>query len=287
MQASDPEFLPSAVPSRSPVLPLESGGARTRPVGDQLRDWRQRRHLSQLELSLDVDVSTRHLSYVETGRALPSRELLLRLAERLDVPPRGRNALLLAAGYAPMFRERPLDDPSLVAARAVIERVLAGHEPYPALAIDRHWTLLMANRAVEALFIGIEPALLAPPLNVLRLSLHPEGLAPRIANLAEWRAHLLHRVAQQVEASADPVLEALLVELRAYPCPARDEAPHAIAAIAVPLRIVTPHGTLSFISTTTIFGTPVDVTLAELALECFYPADEATADVMRTIMARP
>lgn len=268
-----------------PDLPLEGGGAGVaiRPVGDQLRDWRQHRRLSQLGLSLDVDVSTRHLSYVETGRATPSRELLLRLSERLDVPPRGRNALLLAAGYAPMFRERALDDPSLVAARAVVDRVLAGHEPYPALAIDRHWSLVSANRAVAPLLEGIDPMLLVHPINVLRLSLHPRGLAPRIVNLAQWRAHLLHRVAQQVEASADPVLAALLVELRDYPCVAdagHDAPPQAIASIAMPLRLRTPAGTLSFISTTTVFGTPVDVTLAELALECFFPADDATRDAL-------
>ena len=246
------------------------------PVGDQLRDWRQRRRRSQLDLALDVDVSTRHLSYVETGRALPSRELLLRLSDRLDVPPRARNALLLAAGYAPMFRERPFDDPAFAAVRAVVERVLAGHEPYPALAIDRHWTLVAANVAVAALLAGIDASLLAPPVNVLRLSLHPRGLAPRIANLAEWRAHLLHRVAQQVEASADPVLAALLDELRSYPCDAHADLPHEIASIAVPLRLAVPGGTWSFLSTTTVFGTPVDLTLADLALECFFPADEAT-----------
>ncbi|HYH44090.1 MAG TPA: helix-turn-helix domain-containing protein, partial [Thermoanaerobaculia bacterium] len=173
--------------------------------------------MSQLHLALEAEISARHLSFVETGRAQPSRELLLHLAEHLDVPLRDRNALLLAAGYAPAFAERPLADPALDGARQAVDLVLAGHEPYPALAIDRHWTLLAANRAVPPLLAGIAPELLRPPVNVLRLSLHPGGLAPRIANLPEWRRHLLARLRRQVEVSADAGLAELLRELRDDP----------------------------------------------------------------------
>ena len=258
-------------------------------LGALLREWRQRRHLSQLALALAADVSQRHLSFVESGRARPSREMVLRLGEHLAVPLRERNRLLLAAGYAPVFAERPLSDPALHAAREAVERVLRGHEPFPALAIDRHWTLVAANRAVTPLLAGAAPRLLAPPVNVLRLSLDPEGLAPRIVNLVQWRAHLLDRLQQQVDASADATLAALHEELRAYPLPraAPRPVPGAVApdgaGVFVPLQLATDDGTLSFLSTTTVFGTPVDVTLAEIALECFFPADEATAARLRAL----
>ena len=250
---------------------------RTPNVGEQLREWRRRRRLSQLALSLDAEVSTRHLSCVETGRAMPSREMLLRLAQRLDVPLRARNGLLVAAGFAPMFAERALDDPALQAAREAVEMILEGHEPYPALAIDRHWTLVSYNRAVPPLLAGVAPELLQPPVNVMRLALHPAGLAPRIVNLGQWRAHLLARLQQQVDATADPALAELSQELRGYPGGSDPPASAAHAGIAVPLVLDTPHGTLSFISTITVFGTPTDVTLSELALETFFPADAATA----------
>jgi transcriptional regulator with XRE-family HTH domain len=258
-------------------------------LGTQLREWRQRRHLSQLALALKADVSQRHLSFVESGRAQPSREMVLHLAEQLGVPLRERNRLLLAAGYAPVFPERPLDDPALDAARRAVERVLQGHEPYPALAVDRHWTLVAANRAVTVLLAGVDPSLLEPPVNVLRVSLHPRGLAPRIVNLTQWRAHLLERVQHQVEVSADPVLAELLAELRAYPIPeTRDGTPalpiaHENAGVFVPLQLATDEGVLSAISTTTVFGTPVDVTLSEIALECFFPADAETAERLRRV----
>lgn len=259
-------------------------------VGELLRHWRQRRRLSQLDLAGDAEISTRHLSFLETGRSRPSREMLLRLAEWLDVPLRERNAMLLAAGYAPVFPERPLADPSMEAARRTIQRVLDGHEPYPALAVDRHWTLMMANAAVPPLLAYVEEAsLLQPPVNVLRLSLHPGGIARRIANFGQWRAHLLARLHRQIEVSGDAGLAALLDELRAYPAPeggvARDavETGHDFAGIAVPLQLWSPHGTLSLISTTTVFGTPVDLTLAELALETFFPADEASAAMLRRL----
>ena len=251
------------------------------PVGTLIRDWRQRRRLSQLDLASEAEVSTRHLSFVETGRASPSREMVLRLANRLDVPLRERNRLLIAAGYAPMYGERKLDDPAMRSAREAVELVLRGHEPYPALAVDRHWNLVSYNRAVPALTAGADAALLQPPLNVLRLSLHPRGLAPRIANLGAWRAHLLERLRQQVAASADAQLEALAEELRGYPGADGDEQALADQHVVVPLVLDTPDGRLSFISTTTVFGTPVDVTLSELALETFFPADAATADRLR------
>ncbi|HWM90116.1 MAG TPA: helix-turn-helix transcriptional regulator [Thermoanaerobaculia bacterium] len=256
-------------------------------IGELLRHWRQHRRLSQLELACEAEISTRHLSFLETGRSRPSREMLLRLAEWLDVPLRDRNAMLLAAGYAPVFPERPLADPSMEAARRTIERVLAGHEPYPAMAVDRHWTLVMANAVVPRLLVGVEEAsLLEPPVNVLRLSLHPKGLAPRIANLGQWRAHLLARLHRQIEVSGDPVLRALFEELRAYPMAgggAEMGVEHDFAGIAVPFQFQTPAGMLSFISTITVFGTPVDLTLAELALETFFPADAATAEALRRL----
>ena len=260
----------------------------TLPVGTQLRAWRQRRHLSQLDLSVDAEVSTRHLSFVETGRALPSREMVLRLAERLDVPLRERNGLLTAAGYAPMYAERGLDDPALTAARDALEQLLRAHEPYPALAVDRHWNLITHNAAAGPLLgLGVAAELLRPPVNVLRVSLHPQGLAPRIVNLAQWRAHLLERVRHQVAVTADATLAALLQELLDYPAPVLDDAaahasgPALANRIVVPLVLDTPLGILSLISTMTVFGTPVEVTLSELALETFFPADAATAQALR------
>jgi len=254
-----------------------------RPVGDLLREWRQRRRLSQMDLALDAEISTRHLSFLETGRSRPSREMVLNLAERLDVPLRDRNLLLHAAGYASVFPERPLDDPALKVARQAIDQVLAGHEPYPALAVDRHWTLMAANAASQRLMADVEEALLRPPVNLLRLSLHPAGLAPRTANLAEWRAHLLSRLRHQIDVTNDPVLIRLLRELREYPAPEDGGVDVEPAAVIVPFRLITDAGVLSFFSTTTVFGTPVDITLSELALEAFYPADAATAEVLRSL----
>lgn len=257
--------------------------ATPQPIGALLREWRQRRRLSQLDLALDADISTRHLSYVETGRATPSRAMVLHLAEQLEVPLRERNALLTAAGYAPIYRERTLDDPALQAARDAVDLVLRAHEPYPALAVDRHWNMLSHNRAVLLLMDGIPPELLQSPINVLRLSLHPQGLAPKIVNLAAWRTHLFARLRQQIAVSADPVLAALLEELMAYPAAQDDGTHEAIEpiAVAVPLQLRTAAGVLSFISTITVFGTPVDITLAELAMETFFPADAATAQALR------
>ncbi|HEX5993195.1 MAG TPA: helix-turn-helix transcriptional regulator [Thermomicrobiales bacterium] len=262
-------------------------GKMTRPIGDLLREWRERRRLSQLALALDAEVSTRHLSFLETGRARPSREMLLRLTERLEVPLRERNTMLLAAGFAPAFPERDLDDPALGVARAAVDRVLTGHEPFPALAVDRYWTLIAANRVVPALLTRVAPYLLQPPINVLRLSLHPDGLAARIGNLPEWRAHLLARLSRQVALTADSRLADLLQELREYAgdrgAQGADQTipDHNQASVAVPLRLHTEHGTLSLLSTTMVFGTPIDVTLSELAIEAFFPADAATADLLQ------
>ena len=263
-------------------------GMQTLTIGNHLREWRQRRRLSQLDLALDAEISTKHLSFLETGRAQPSREMVLRLAERLDVPLRERNVLLVSAGYAPVFPQRALQDPALQQARKAIDLVLKGHEPYPALAVDRHWTLAAHNAAVPPLLASASPKLMQPPVNVLRLSLHPEGLAPRIENLAEWRAHLLARLRQQIDVTADPVLTALFDELAAYPAPggakaARMNITQDYTGVVMPLRFATNAGTLSLFSTTTVFGTPVDVTLAELAIESFFPADAATAELLRKL----
>jgi transcriptional regulator with XRE-family HTH domain len=253
--------------------------SQTLPVGEQLRAWRGRRRLSQLDLALDAEISARHLSFLETGRSRPSRAMLLRLAERLGIPARDRNVLLVAAGFAPALPERALDDPALAAARRAVDLVLKAYEPFPALAVDRHWHLIAANAGLAPLLVGVAPHLLEPPVNVLRLSLHPEGAAPRIVNLSEWRAHILHRLEAQIEASADAGLAALLAELRAYPGgagPAADDH----GGVAIPLVVRAGERTLSFLSTTTMFGTPIDVTLTELAIEAFLPADAATADYL-------
>jgi transcriptional regulator with XRE-family HTH domain len=255
-------------------------------AGALLRQWRQRRRLSQLDLACEAEISTRHLSFVETGRAQPSRDMLLHLAEQLDMPLRERNRLLAAAGFAPLYSQHDLADPALAPARQAIEQLLKAHEPYPALAIDRQWNLLAANAAATAFLAGMPDFLLGPPLNVMRLSLHPEGLAPRIANLALWRAHLLMRLQRDAEISGDETLFDLLDELRGYPAPEEVPAPPS-DAVLVPLQLHSEHGVLSLISTITVFGTPNDVTLAELALETFFPADAFTAEYLRNLMKSP
>jgi transcriptional regulator with XRE-family HTH domain len=252
-----------------------------RDFGAHLKEWRQRRHLSQLDLATDLDISARHLSFVETGRSQPSRGMVLRLADRLDVPLRERNGLLVAAGFAPMYASRPLSDPALSSARDAVDLVLAGHEPYPALLVDRYWNVVSMNRAVAPFLQGVDPALLTEPLNAMRISLHPGGVAPRIENLAQWRAHALARLARDVEVSADPALAALLAEMRAYPGGEADLAAEDFNGVLIPLRLRTPAGTLSMFTTTTVFGSAVEVTLAELVLEAFYPADEFTAQALR------
>jgi len=260
---------------------------RSRPVhvGEHLREWRQRRHLSQLDLAVDAEISARHLSFVETGRAAPSREMVLRLAERLDVPLRERNVLLVAAGFAPAFPQRSLDDPMLKSARQAIDLVLRAHEPNPALAYDRHWNLVTANSMVAPLLDGIPERLLGQPFNILRLAFHPEALASRTVNLAEWCGHLLERLHRQCEATADPELIKLYNDLKTYPIPARTAPLPPDNNVAIPLKLRHHGEVLSFISTTMVFGTPVDVTLSELALETFFPADDLTAARMRQMAA--
>ncbi|HSU12414.1 MAG TPA: helix-turn-helix transcriptional regulator [Pseudonocardia sp.] len=251
----------------------------TQEAGDLLRQWRRRRGLSQLALAGAAGVSARHLSFVETGRSRPSRAMLLRLGEHLDVPLRERNALLLAAGLAPVYPERRLDDPPMAAVADAVTRILAAYEPFPALVVDRHWELVDANDAVAVLTAGCAPALLEPPCNVLRLCLHPDGLAPRILTLGSWRAHLLARLRHQIATTGDAHLQELLDELRTYPAPPAEPAPHA--APVVPIRLAAPDGReLAFLSTTTLFGTPGDVTVDELAIEAFLPADDATAEAL-------
>jgi transcriptional regulator with XRE-family HTH domain len=246
------------------------------PVGALLRRWRERRRLIQLGLALRAGVSARHLSFIETGRSRPTSDMILRLAQHLDVPLRERNVLLLSGGYAPAYPANGLADPPMSAVHQAIEHVLQAHEPFPAVVIDARWELVGANGAVSLLTEGAAAALLEPPVNVLRLSLHPEGIAARIVNLAQWRAHLLDRLNRDIEATADPALIALRHELAAYPGPPPAHAP-GTRAILVPLQLRAQGAVLSLFTTTTVFGTPHDVTLAELAIESFYPADAGTA----------
>jgi transcriptional regulator with XRE-family HTH domain len=251
-------------------------------IGPLLRDWRKRRRLSQLDLALEAGVSARHLSFVETGRSRPSADMVLQLADQLDVPLRNRNQLLLAAGHAPVFEQHALEDPEMAPVRRAIDLILAGHDPYPAVVIDHAWEMLGANRAVALLTDGVASELLEPPVNVLRVSLHPEGVAPRIANLGEWRRHLLDRLERQIALTGDPALASLLDELQAYPAP--EHAPGE-PEIAVPLRLRSGAGELSFISTVATFGTAVEITASELSIESFFPADEQTAAAVRAYVA--
>lgn len=257
-------------------------------IGALLKEWRIHRRMSQLDLASEAEISQRHLSFMESGRSKPSRDMLLHLADHLSIPLRDRNSLLIAAGFAPAYEERSLDDPALGAAKQAVETILQGHTPHPALAIDRHWSLISANQAVYALLDDIAPALLEPPVNVLRLSLHPDGLARSIINIRQWRHHIFERLRQQIDLTGDAVLTALLEELQNLPIPGdalpyRPAEPPVFGGIAVPLELSTQAGRLRFISTTTIFGTALDVTLSELAVETFFPLDDFTADTMRQL----
>jgi transcriptional regulator with XRE-family HTH domain len=257
-----------------------------RSAGALLREWRQRRRMSQLDLALDAEISQRHLSFVESGRSAPSRDMLLKLAEHLAVPLRQRNDLLVAGGFAPAYGERGLEHPGIKPALSAVELVLRGHQPYPAIAVDRGWNMLLANPAASAFLALVDDkSLLAAPINVLRLSLHPGGLAPHIVNLGEWRTHLIERLRLQLKATADPDLEALEAELTAYPAPRRGKfAPWDPGAnVAVPLLLRTQDRVLSFISTITVFGTPLDITVSELAIESFFPADADTGAYLRAL----
>jgi transcriptional regulator with XRE-family HTH domain len=251
-------------------------------VGEHIRTWRQRRRMSQLDLALDADISTRHLSFVETGRAAPSRRMILELAEHLEIPMRERNVLLVAGGFAPAYPERSLDAPELAGARQAVDLVLKGLLPYPAFAIDRQWRILASNGAAPGIYDGVAPELLAPPVNALRLTLHPQGMAPKILNIEEWRAHVLERLRAQIGATADDGLIRLYAELRGYgEGGGHAEAPGEAFRPVIPFRLATPLGPLSFLTTTMVFSTALDVTLSELAVEAFFPADAETAERMK------
>ncbi|GAA2511555.1 helix-turn-helix transcriptional regulator [Streptomyces gobitricini] len=254
-----------------------------------MRGWRERRRLSQLELALRADSSARHISFIETGRSRPSEEMILRLAEHLEVPARERNALLLAAGYAPRYAETSLDDPSLETLRAGIEQLLVGYDPYPAIVVDGSYTVVAANRGITMLLDGLPEHLLTPPLNAMRVTLHPEGLAPRIRNLREWRGHLLAQMERQLALVRSEPLRRVYEEVSAYPVPPagadaedRDDPP-PYPYFALPLRIEHDGHVLSFVSSISTFNTPMDVTVAELAIETLLPADPATVKYLRSL----
>ncbi|MEU3614565.1 helix-turn-helix transcriptional regulator [Streptomyces sp. NPDC006872] len=273
---------PSAL--ATPSAPADSVG---QGVGPLLRAWRVRRRMSQLELALRADSSARHISFVETGRSRPSEEMVLRLAEHLDVPVRERNALLLAAGHAPRYPHTPLDDPALDALRAGMERLIQGYEPYPALVMDARYDVLAANRGIAMLLDGVPESLLAPPLNAMRLTLHPQGLAPRIRNLREWRGHLLAQMERQIALYRSTALRELYEEVAAYPVPeaaAAVEQADSVPYFALPMQIEHEGRTLSFLSSVATFNTPMDVTVAELAIETFLPADPATAKYLHSLV---
>jgi transcriptional regulator with XRE-family HTH domain len=256
-----------------------------RPAGELLREWRMRRGLSQLDLALQADVSARHLSFLETGRSGPSRAMVLRLADHLQVPLRERNSLLLAAGYAPAYPEAPLSSPQMAPVHAAVRRLLDAHQPFPALAVDRHWNLLDANASLALFTEGLAPWLLDPPANMLRATLHPEGVAPRILNLGEWRAHTLTTLRRRIAIAPDPELTGLLDELLGYPCdqPEPEIELPGPGSVAIPLRISHDAGELLFLSTHTTFGTPLDITVSELSIEAFFPADDSTASMLRDL----
>jgi transcriptional regulator with XRE-family HTH domain len=261
------ESVTAAAPVQSP------------PFGSLMREWRQRRRLSQLDLAIEADVSARHVSFIETGRSAPSRAMVLRLAGVLDVPLREQNQLLMAAGLAPVYRERSLDDPDMAAVREGVDRVLDAYHPFPCIVVDRGWQIVRANAGAGVLLDGVAPHLLARP-NALRIAVHPEGLAPRIRNLGQWRHHLIERLRREAAVSGSAELSALLAEMESYPgglVQIRD-----LGGVAVPLELYTADGQLlTFLSTVTTFGTALDLTAAELSIEAFLPADETTAAALR------
>jgi transcriptional regulator with XRE-family HTH domain len=259
------------------------------PIGELIRTWRQRRSLSQLELALEADVSSRHVSFLETGRSRPSREMVLRLADHLEIPLRERNRLLLAAGYAPVYAEHSLEEPVMAPVHQALDRFLRAHEPYPAIVIDRHHNLVSANDALGVIIDGVAPELLEPPANALRVALHPQGMAPRVLNMAQWSAHLLHRLRREAALTADPELDRLHAELAAYPgvCLEAPDDASSSGDILLPLRIRSGDHELAFFSTISTFGTPVDITLDELVIEAFYPANAATATRLLEGIAGP
>ncbi|HEY9264863.1 MAG TPA: helix-turn-helix transcriptional regulator [Mycobacterium sp.] len=258
---------------------LDAHTGRSRTFGTMMRRWRIRRHLSQLDLAIEAGVSARHVSFIETGRSSPSRAMVLRLATALDVPAREQNRLLVAAGLAPVYAERPLDAPDMAAVRAGVQRVLEAFDPYPCVAVDRGWWIVQANPGTAVLLDGVAPSLLERP-NALRIALHPDGLAPRIRNLAQWRTHLIERLRREVAASEPDQLGELLDEIEAYP--GGFDHTHDLGGVAVPLELETPDGRqLRFLSMVTTFGTALDLTAAELSIEAFLPADDDTAAALR------
>lgn len=255
------------------------------PFGVLLRRWREQRRVTQTDLALAAESSTRHLSCLETGKAEPSREMVGRLSECLDIPLRDRNTLLLAAGFAPVFSERSVSE--LEAAKAALDSVLKSHAPYPAFAVDRHWNIVLSNAALPQLYEGCSAELLQKPVNAMRLILHPEGMGPRILNFAAWRAHTLSLLRQQLAARVDPVIKALLTEVAGYPVPPGSEPLESFGAaqrLATPMHLSTRFGVVSFLNTLTVFGTPNDVTLAELALEMLFPADDQTIEIVKEMV---
>jgi len=263
--------------------PVES-----KKVGELLRGWRERRRLSQLDLAYNTEISQRHLSFLEIGRSQPSRDMILRLAEQLEIPLRERNVLLTSAGFAPVFPERPLGDERLAAARRAVDLILNSLEPNPSFAVDRHWTMVAANKAANIFTEEVDSSLLEPPVNMLRICLHPKGFTPQVINYSLWRKNVLEYLNRQVEITADAFLAELYQELKSYPKPesSRNNLPTKeidYSGFAIPLRLLTKEGELSFISTVTIFGTPIDITLSELAIETFFPADEKTAEIMSRV----
>ncbi|WP_326727707.1 helix-turn-helix transcriptional regulator [Streptomyces phaeochromogenes] len=300
MTAAAASASPSAARAAAPstarsAAPSTGASAVDKGVGPLLRGWREQRRVSQLELALRADSSARHISFVETGRSRPSEEMVLRLAEHLDVPVRDRNALLLAAGYAPRYPETPLDDPALDALREGVERLIQGYEPYPAFVVDATYNVVAANRGIAMLLDTVPEHLLAPPLNAMRLTLHPEGLAPRIRNLREWRGHLLAQMERDIALRRSEPLRALYEEVAAYPYPAEDspgsedesdEGPgETVPYFALPMQIEHDGRVLSFISSISTFNTPMDVTVAELAIETLLPADPATVKYLQSLMS--
>ncbi|ARP73189.1 XRE family transcriptional regulator [Streptomyces pluripotens] len=266
--------------------PTSSATVTDKGAGPLLRAWRERRRISQLELALRAESSARHISFVETGRSRPSEKLLLRLAEHLDVPVRERNTLLMAAGYAPRFAETPLDDPALDALRDGMQRLIQGYEPYPALVVDAGYTVVAANRGIAMLLEGVSAELMTPAPNAMRLTLHPLGLAPRIRNLREWRGHLLAQMEREIALYRSGRLRALYEEVSAYPVPGEgggEEPAEPVPYFALPMRIEHGGRLLSFVSSISTFNTPMDVTVAELAIETFLPADPATAAYLHAL----
>jgi len=263
-------------------MPMQTG-ENDSGIGGHLRDWRQRRRMSQLDLACEANISTRHLSFLENGRAAPSRDMVLRLAEHLEVPLRERNTMLLSAGFAPIYRAKRLNDPAFDSIRESIRALLRAHEPFPALVVDRHWRLLYANRAFNSLVAGVAPALLAEPANVLRLCLHPDGLAFRIQNLDFWRGAVFSRLNRQIAVTCDPALVDLRDELLAYAGGERTQSAEDIdqSGVGLPLQLKTDAGTLHLLSALMTIGTPLDVNLSELLIEIFLPANAETAEILR------